>query len=197
MRRRTPALQNAAVCVQIRLSGEVAEQESRPCTAAWPRAQSTSTGSNSVASASASVIFHPHLRGACRGGLDQPCPGAFAGRGDPGMARRWRATSTGSSSPRWVMMTCSSPPRPWTRTHTVAPSSVCGTESWPDPNATIGVFDGTVRVVSTAGAGEADDDVSGRSHDHQRAILMTATGQFRGRLRAVSRGRRQSSHHKP
>jgi hypothetical protein len=174
----------------------VAEAESRPCTAAWPRAQSTST----VEQFRQRQYFghlHPHLGGACRGGLDQPHPGAFAGRGDSGVARRCRATSTGPSSPRGVMTTCSSPPRPWTRTHTVAPSSVCGTEYWPDSNAPIGVFDGTVRVVSTVGTGEADDDVSGRSHDHQCTILMAATGQLRGRLRAVSRGRRQSSSHKP
>jgi hypothetical protein len=43
------------------------------------------------------------------------------------------------------------------------------------------------------GRGEADDIVSGRSHGHHRAILMTVSGQFRGRLRAVSRGRRQQS----
>ena len=43
------------------------------------------------------------------------------------------------------------------------------------------------------GTGEADDVVSGRSHDRQRAVLMSATGQLRGRLRAVSRGRRQSA----
>lgn len=41
------------------------------------------------------------------------------------------------------------------------------------------------------GTGEADDVVSGRSHDRQWAVLMSATGQLRGRLRAVSRGRRQ------
>jgi hypothetical protein len=38
--------------------------------------------------------------------------------------------------------------------------------------------------------GEADDIVSGRSHDRQRAVLTSASGQLRGRLRAVSRGRR-------
>ena len=43
------------------------------------------------------------------------------------------------------------------------------------------------------GRGEADDIVSGRSHGHHRAILMTVSGQFRGRLWAVSRGRRQAS----
>jgi hypothetical protein len=32
--------------------------------------------------------------------------------------------------------------------------------------------------------------VSGRSHDHQRAVLMSASEQLRGRLRAESRGRR-------
>lgn len=42
------------------------------------------------------------------------------------------------------------------------------------------------------GTGEADDVVSGRSHDRQWAVLMSATGQLRGRLRAVSRGRRHS-----
>jgi len=31
--------------------------------------------------------------------------------------------------------------------------------------------------------------VSGRSHDRQRAVFMSASGQLRGRLRAVSRGR--------
>jgi len=44
----------------------------------------------------------------------------------------------------------------------------------------------------TGGTGQADDVVSGRSHDHQRAVLMTANGQSTGRLRAVCRGRRQS-----
>ena len=39
------------------------------------------------------------------------------------------------------------------------------------------------------GCGEADDIVSGRSHGRQRAVLMSATGQLRGRLRAVSRVR--------
>src|ERR1019366_1411656 len=47
--------------------------------------------------------------------------------------------------------------------------------------------------ASTAGRGEADGFVSGRSHDRQRAVLMSATGQLRGRLRAVSRVRCQSS----
>ena len=42
------------------------------------------------------------------------------------------------------------------------------------------------------GTGEADDVVSGRSRDRQRAVLMSATGQLRGRLRAVSRGRRHT-----
>ena len=41
--------------------------------------------------------------------------------------------------------------------------------------------------ASTAGRGKADELVSGRSHDHQRATLVTATGQLHGRLRAVSR----------
>jgi hypothetical protein len=45
--------------------------------------------------------------------------------------------------------------------------------------------------ASTAGSGEADDVVSGRSHDRQRATLTSATGQLFGRLRAVSRGRCQ------
>ena len=40
------------------------------------------------------------------------------------------------------------------------------------------------------GRGEADNNVSGRSHGRHRAILMSASGQSRGRLRAVSRGRR-------
>ena len=35
--------------------------------------------------------------------------------------------------------------------------------------------------------------VSGRSHGRQRAVLMSASGQFRGRLRAVSRDRRHSA----
>lgn len=43
------------------------------------------------------------------------------------------------------------------------------------------------------GTGEADDVVSGRSHDRQWAVLMSASGQLRGRLRAVSRGRRQAA----
>ena len=47
--------------------------------------------------------------------------------------------------------------------------------------------------ASTAQRGEADDVVSGRSHDRQWAVLMSASGQFRGRLRAVSRGRRQTA----
>ena len=41
------------------------------------------------------------------------------------------------------------------------------------------------------GTGEADDVVSGRSNDRQWAVFMSASGQLRGRLRAVSRGRRQ------
>src|SRR5436309_7232714 len=40
--------------------------------------------------------------------------------------------------------------------------------------------------------GEADDELSGRTHDRQRAVLMTASGQLRDRLRAVSRGRRHT-----
>lgn len=47
------------------------------------------------------------------------------------------------------------------------------------------------------GTGEADDVVSGRSRDRQRAVLMSATGQLRGRLRAVSRGRRQAVRSSP
>ncbi len=43
--------------------------------------------------------------------------------------------------------------------------------------------------ASTAGRGEADGIVSGRSHVRQRAVFMSATGQLRGRLRAVSRVR--------
>src|SRR5664280_2470759 len=43
--------------------------------------------------------------------------------------------------------------------------------------------------ASTAGRGEADGIVSGRSHDRQRAVFMSATGQLRGRLRAVCRVR--------
>ena len=42
------------------------------------------------------------------------------------------------------------------------------------------------------GTGEADDVVSGRSHDRQWAVLMSASGQLYGRLRAVSRGRRHA-----
>ena len=42
------------------------------------------------------------------------------------------------------------------------------------------------------GTGEADDVVSGRSHDRHRAVLMAATGQLRGRLRAEFHGRRQT-----
>ena len=45
--------------------------------------------------------------------------------------------------------------------------------------------------ASAAGRGEADGFVSGRSHDRQRAGFMSATGQLRGRLRAVSRVRCQ------
>ena len=45
--------------------------------------------------------------------------------------------------------------------------------------------------ASTAQGDEADDVVSGISQDHQWAVLMPASGQPRGRLRAVSRGRRQ------
>src|ERR1019366_1019538 len=46
--------------------------------------------------------------------------------------------------------------------------------------------------ASTAGRGEADGIVSGRSHGRQRAVLMSATGQLHGRLRAVSRVRCQA-----
>lgn len=46
--------------------------------------------------------------------------------------------------------------------------------------------------ASTAQGGEANDLVSGKSHDRQRAVLMSASGQLRGRLRAVSRDRRHS-----
>ena len=42
------------------------------------------------------------------------------------------------------------------------------------------------------GTGEADDVVSGRSRDRQRAVLMSATGQLPGRLREFSRDRRHS-----
>ena len=45
------------------------------------------------------------------------------------------------------------------------------------------------RGASTAGRGEEDGLVSGRSHDRQRAPFMSATGQFRDRVRAVSRVR--------
>ena len=48
------------------------------------------------------------------------------------------------------MTTCSSAPTPWTRTHTVSPSSRCGTEYWPPSKVTIGVFAGTVRVTPNA-----------------------------------------------
>ncbi len=43
------------------------------------------------------------------------------------------------------------------------------------------------------GRGEADDKVSGRSRGRHRALPMTVSGQFRGRLRAVSRGRRHDA----
>ena len=39
--------------------------------------------------------------------------------------------------------------------------------------------------ASTAGRGAADELVSGRSHDRQRATSATATGQLHDRLRAV------------
>jgi hypothetical protein len=42
------------------------------------------------------------------------------------------------------------------------------------------------------GTRPGNDVVSGRSHDRQRALLMSATGQLRDRLRAGSRGRRRS-----
>jgi hypothetical protein len=45
--------------------------------------------------------------------------------------------------------------------------------------------------ASAAGRSEANDVVSGRSHDRQRAVFMSATGQLHGRLRAVSRVRCQ------
>jgi hypothetical protein len=44
----------------------------------------------------------------------------------------------------------------------------------------------TVWVVPNATVCDWAGTMSGRSHDHQRAILVTATGQLRGRLRAVS-----------
>ena len=50
----------------------------------------------------------------------------------------------------------------------------------------------TRRGASNAGRVEADDVVSGRSHDRQWANLMSASGQLNGRLRAVSRGRRHT-----
>jgi hypothetical protein len=43
--------------------------------------------------------------------------------------------------------------------------------------------------ASTAGSGKANDVVSGRSQNRQRATLTSATGQLHGRLRAASRGR--------
>jgi hypothetical protein len=46
--------------------------------------------------------------------------------------------------------------------------------------------------ASAAGRSEADGIVSGRSHDRQRAVFMSATGQLHGRLRAVSRVRCQT-----
>jgi len=49
--------------------------------------------------------------------------------------------------------------------------------------------DGGLRRRAVLRPGEADELVSGRSHDRQRATFMTATGQLHGRLRAVSRGR--------
>ena len=48
------------------------------------------------------------------------------------------------------------------------------------------------RLIETGrnlGYGAADNVVSGRSHDRQRATLTSATGQLHGRLRAVSRVR--------
>src|SRR6185437_14106456 len=50
----------------------------------------------------------------------------------------------------------------------------------------------TRRGASNAGRAEANDVVSGRSHDRQWANLMSASGQLNGRLRAVSRGRRHA-----
>ena len=44
----------------------------------------------------------------------------------------------------------------------------------------------------TAGRGQATNFVLGRFHGRQRAVLMAASGQLRGRLRAVCRGRRQT-----
>ena len=41
------------------------------------------------------------------------------------------------------------------------------------------------------GTGEADDVVSGRSHDRQRAVLMSASGQLYGRLRDLPRDGRK------
>ena len=40
---------------------------------------------------------------------------AAAALGVPGVARRCRATSAGPFGPRWVMITCSPSPWPWTR----------------------------------------------------------------------------------
>ena len=48
--------------------------------------------------------------------------------------------------------------------------------------------------ASTARRSEADGIVSGRSHGRQRAVCMSATGQFRARLWAVSRVRCHSRH---
>ncbi len=47
-------------------------------------------------------------------------------------------------------MTCSCAPWPWTRTHTVSPSRVCGTEYCPPSNATIGVLPGTTLLTPNA-----------------------------------------------
>ncbi len=51
----------------------------------------------------------------------------------------------------------------------------------------------TRRGAPTAGRGKANDVVSGKSHDHQRATHPSASGQLNDRLRAVSRGRCHSN----
>jgi hypothetical protein len=53
----------------------------------------------------------------------------------------------------------------------------------------------TEEGASTAERGKADDVVSGRSHDRQRAVFTSASGQLRGRLWEFFRGRRQSGEH--
>jgi hypothetical protein len=89
-------------------------------------------------------------------GLRSNAPAGAGGKwssvifGLPGLARRCRATSTGPVAATWTMTTCSYSPRPWTRTHTVCPSRVWGTEYWPASKETIGIEAGTVLVRPNA-----------------------------------------------